>query len=91
MFYALGALLAGPDVVNKGPFPVFILVHKHKQRTSSPLAFYVGRSLAIVVLLKFIYSNKAAKFCEISNLLLSVCTVDNSEVEISQNVLAFSE
>ena len=39
MFYALGALLVGPDVVNKGPFPVFTLVHKHKQQTSSPLAF----------------------------------------------------
>ena len=38
------------------------------------------------VILKFIYSEKATKFCEISTLLLSVCTViDKSKVEISQN------
>ena len=42
-------------------------------------------------LLKFIYSEKATKFCEISTLLLSVCTVDKSKVEISQNNVAFSE
>ena len=41
--------------------------------------------------LKFIYSEKATKFCEISTLLLSVCTLDKSEVEISQNLVAFSE
>ena len=42
-------------------------------------------------MLKFIYSEKAKKFCEISTLLLSVCTVDKSKVEISQNFVAFSE
>ena len=41
--------------------------------------------------LKFIYSEKATKFCEISTLLLSVCTVDKSKVEILQNFVAFSE
>ena len=41
--------------------------------------------------IKFIYSEKATKFCEISTLLLSVCTVDKSKVEISQNFVAFSE
>ena len=41
--------------------------------------------------LKFIYSEKATKFCEISTLLLSVCTIDKSKVEISQNFVAFSE
>ena len=40
--------------------------------------------------IKFTYSEKAIKFCEISTFLLSVCTVDKSKVEISQN-LAFSE
>ena len=44
-----------------------------------------------VAFLKFIYSEKATKFCEISTLLLSVCTVDKSKVEISQNFVAFSE
>ena len=40
---------------------------------------------------KFIYSEKATKFCKISTLLLTVCTVVKSKVEISQNFMAFSE
>ena len=36
------------------------------------------------------YSEKATKSSEIS-LLLSVCTVDKSKVEISKNFVAFSE
>ena len=47
--------------------------------------------LKFVHLLKFIYSEKATKFCEIVTLLLSVCTVDKSKVKISQNFVAFSE
>ena len=41
--------------------------------------------------LKFIYSEKAIKFCEIFPLLLTVCTVVNNEGKISQNFVAFSE
>ena len=41
--------------------------------------------------LKFIYSEKATKFREISTLLLSLCTVDESKVEILQTFVAFSE
>ena len=37
------------------------------------------------------YSEKATKFCKISTLLLSVCTVDKYNVDISQNFVAFSE
>ena len=40
---------------------------------------------------KFIYSEKATKFCEISTLLLTGTTYDKSKVGISQNFLAFSE
>ena len=40
---------------------------------------------------KFIYSEKATQFCEISNLLLTGTTQDKSKVEISQNCVAFSE
>ena len=40
--------------------------------------------------LKFIYSEKATKFCEIFPLLLSLCTIHKSKGKISQNV-AFSE
>ena len=41
--------------------------------------------------LKFIYSEKATKFCEIFHLLLTVCTVVKSKGKISQNFVAFSE
>ena len=41
--------------------------------------------------LKFIHSEKATKFCEISTLLLTVCTVVKSTAEISQNFVASSE
>ena len=39
----------------------------------------------------FVYSEKATRFCEISNLLLSTVHTDKSKVEISQNFVAFSE
>ena len=42
-------------------------------------------------ILKFIYSEKATKFCDIFTLLLTVCTVVRSKVNISQNFVAFSE
>ena len=41
--------------------------------------------------LKFVYSEKATKFCEISTLLLSTVHTDKSKVDISQNFVAFSE
>ena len=41
----------------------------------------------MAVCFKLIYSEKATKFCENSNLLLS----GKSRVEISQNFVAFSE
>ena len=41
--------------------------------------------------LKFIYSEKATKFCEISTLLLSYVVPVKSKVEILQNLVAFSE
>ena len=40
---------------------------------------------------KFIYSEKATKFCEIFTLLLTVCTVVKSKMKISRNFVAFSE
>ena len=42
-------------------------------------------------MVKFIYSEKATKFCEIFTLLLTVCTVVKSKVKILQNFVAFSE
>ena len=41
--------------------------------------------------LKFIYSEKATKFCEISLLLLSYVVSVKSKVNISQKFVAFSE
>ena len=40
---------------------------------------------------KFIYSEKATKFCEIFTLLLSYVVPIKSKVKISQNFVAFSE
>ena len=40
---------------------------------------------------KFIYSEKATKFCEIFTLLLSYVVPVKSNVKILQNFMAFSE
>ena len=50
------------------------------------MILYIGRGK-----LKFIYSEKATKFCEISTLLLSYVVPVKSKVDISQNFVAFSE
>jgi hypothetical protein len=44
-----------------------------------------------IYLIKFVYSEKATKFCKISTLLLSTVHTDKSKVEILQNFVAFSE
>ena len=44
-----------------------------------------------MVLLKFVYSEKATKFCEIFTLLLSTVHTDKVKVKISQKFVAFSE
>ena len=48
-------------------------------------------TLTIIKLLKFIYSQKATKVCEISTVDLSYVVQVKSTVEISQNFVAFSE
>ena len=45
----------------------------------------------IISFVKFLYSEKATKFCEISTLLLSTVHTVKCKVEISQNFVAFSE
>ena len=45
----------------------------------------------LVYIVKFIYSEKATKFCEIFTLLLSYVVPVKSKVKISQNFEAFSE
>ena len=44
-----------------------------------------------LVFVKFIYSEKATNFCEISTVNLSYVVMVKSTVEISQNFVAFSE
>ena len=43
------------------------------------------------IVVKFIYSEKAAKFCEVSTVDLSNVVPVKSMVEISQNIVVFSE
>ena len=47
--------------------------------------------LILSVFVKFIYCEKATKFCKISTADLNVTTKDKSMVEISQKLVAFSE
>ena len=42
-------------------------------------------------MIKFMYSERATNFCEISTLLLSYVVPVKSKVEILQNFVAFSE
>ena len=53
--------------------------------------FSFSECKASYFLLKFVYSEKATKFCEISTLILSYVVPVKSKVEISQNFVAFSE
>ena len=57
------------------------------------LFFFINKREIILsgLQIKFIYSEKATKFCEISTLLLTGTTQDKSKAEISQNFVAFSE
>ena len=50
-----------------------------------------GMVVAVQSVVKFIYSEKATKFFEISTFLLSYVVPVKSKVEISQNFVAFSE
>ena len=58
---------------------------------SLPFDGLPNNSLPKSPFLKFIYSEKAAKFCEIFTLLLSYVVPVKSKVKISQNFVAFSE
>ena len=55
------------------------------------IGFKLPRVLIFYLLVKFIYSEKVTKFCEISTLLLSYVVPVKSRVDISQNFEAFSD
>ena len=62
------------------------------EKTSLPhSAQYKSTDLRPWVGIKFIYSEKATKFCEISTADLTGTAYDKSTVEISQNFVAFSD
>ena len=58
---------------------------------SEKLSEYKPPLLPVLLTVKFIYSEKATKFCEIFPLLLSYVVPVKSNVEILQNFVAFSE
>ena len=45
----------------------------------------------VVLKLKFVYFEKATKFCKISIVDLTITTLDKSTLEISQKLVTFSE
>ena len=47
-------------------------------------------ALNLVIVVKFIHSKKATKFCEIFTLLLTIVHTVKSKVKISQNFVVFS-
>ena len=59
---------------------------KKKKKSYLPVIYLANFSV-----LKFKYSEKAAKFCEIFTLLLTGTTQDKSKVKISKICVAFSE
>ena len=59
---------------------------KQKKMTKGLTGFFTSNSQS-----KFIYSEKATRFCEISTVDLTGTTKDKSTVEILQNVSSFSE
>ena len=56
----------------------------------APIVIPQNKSIKVPEL-KFVYYEKATKFCEISTLLLPTVHTDKSKVEILQTFVAFSE
>ena len=55
------------------------------------LKYYVAQQAVLPLCIKFIYSEKATRFCKIFTLLLSYVVPVKSKVKISQRFVAFSE
>ena len=64
---------------------------EHIEKTYFLILTPLVLNLSYLGFLKFIYSEKATKFCKIFPLLLTVCVVVKSKGKISQNFVAFSE
>ena len=70
------------DQSNRVGFMALLLI---KQKCIEPSTNM--KQLRYVFFLKFVFSEKATKLCEIFTLLLTVCTVVKSKVKISQNFM----
>ena len=78
------------DVINR--FHHQFIKRKIKLNSANALVDSIFIILCLLCpLLKFIHSEKATKFCEISTVDLSYVVKVKSTVEISQNFVAFSE
>ena len=69
---------------------IYILHNRRNSWQRKRECIFFFRDYAIMNL-KFIYSEKASKFCEIFTLLLTTVHTVKSKVKISQNFVAFSE
>ena len=94
-------ILGGNSYQNKISLPAFICgcekyyaisyIKATKSRKVISFGFHLLKNEQNSCPLKFIYSEKATKFCKISILFLSYVVPVKSRVEISQNFVAFSE
>ena len=66
-----------------------LLANTFEEERSITFILSIGWGKLLIV--KFIYSEKATKFCKISTVDLSYVVTVKSMVEISQNFVAFSE
>ena len=94
----MSAILSEPSEASSMAFPDYGQTSADHRRgllmivpVGSKAQYIYIRTVSSLLLSKFIYSEKATKFCEISTLLLSTVHTDKSKVEISQNFVAFSE
>ena len=64
---------------------LFIILHNFSNGFASRVVTQIFKPV------KFIYSEKATKFCEIFTYLLTATTLDKSKVKILQHFVPFSE
>ena len=79
------------SIIKQDPFGAKRETEDFSKTTIVERDFNALWALLQIVVLKFIYSVKATKFCEISTVDLTGTTYDKSMVKILQNFVAFSE
>ena len=77
---------------SKQKWLIFFCRRTDRRKPSSFCILLQGHEKAVKSsCVKFIYSEKATKFCKIFPLILTVCTVVKNKGNISQNFVAFSD